>query len=78
METCFSGNLALICPDCANHLVNVAPDGERYCCTDCELRLVREGDWFRLIRDHELIGLLAVSQVQLQVTWRPAELASAV
>ena len=78
MDTCFSGNLALICPDCANHLVNVAPNGERYRCTDCELRLVRDGDHFHLIREDETVGRLAVTQVEVQVTWRPHELASAV
>lgn len=74
MSKLLSGNRALICPDCAAHLVNVAPNGERYCCADCDLRLVREGDQFRCIRLGEPVGQLPVEAVSVHVTWRQEEL----
>lgn len=70
MHRSFSGNIALICPDCATHLVNLAPDGERYHCADCDLRLVRDKDQFHLIRDKEVVGQIAIEEVEVQVTWR--------
>lgn len=73
-----SGNIALICPDCGTHLVNVASSGERYNCHDCDLRLVRDGDNFQLVRYDEPVGQMAVEAVEVQVTWRILELAQAV
>ncbi|HEY9722342.1 MAG TPA: hypothetical protein V6D47_10025 [Oscillatoriaceae cyanobacterium] len=70
MNRTLSGNISLICPDCAMHLVNLAPNGERYHCTDCDLRLVREKDAFQLVRDHEVVGQIPVEEVEVQVTWR--------
>jgi hypothetical protein len=78
MQKSFSGNLALICPDCSNHLINLAPNGERYHCADCDLRLTRDGEQFRLIRDGDTVGHLEVDDVEMQVLWRLQELASAV
>ena len=78
MSNTFSGNIALICPDCSNHLINPAPSGERYHCADCDLRLVRSGDRFTLIRDGEVVDALAVEEVQVTVTWRTLELVPAV
>lgn len=75
MSTNFSGNIALICPDCGTHMVNLVPSGERYHCTDCDLRLVRDGDEFQLVRFSETVGRVAVEDVQAQVTWRMLELA---
>ena len=74
----FSGNIALICPDCGTHLVNVASSGERYHCQDCDLRLAREGETFKMMRYGETVGQLAVEDVEIQVTWRIQALAHAV
>ena len=73
----FSGNIALICPDCGTHLVNVASSGERYHCHDCDLRLKREGDAFQMVRYDEIVGQMPVEEVEIQVTWRIQELAHA-
>ena len=73
----FSGNVSLICPDCQTHLVNVAPSGERYHCYDCDLRLMRDGDRFLMIRFDEAVGTLPVEEVEISVTWRTLELAHA-
>lgn len=70
MHRSLSGNIALICPDCGMHLVNLAPSGERYHCTDCDLRLVRERDQFQMVREHEIVGQMPVEEVEVQVTWR--------
>ena len=74
----FSGNLALICPDCGTHLINLAPHGERYHCSDCDLRLVRDDEQFCLIRCGDTVGHLGVDDVEVQVIWRLHGLASAV
>lgn len=66
----FSGNQALICPDCGTALVNLAPNGERYHCSDCDLRLLREREAFRLVRFGEVVGQLPIEEVEVQVTWR--------
>lgn len=76
LEHTFRGNIARICPDCSNHLINLAPNGERYHCSDCELRLIREDDRFRMVRFGESLGHVQVDEVDVKVTWRP--LASAV
>lgn len=76
MTRAFSGNISLICPDCANHLVNVAPNGERYHCSDCDLRLIRNREQFVLMRDGASVGEMGVEDVEVKVTWRP--MASAV
>jgi hypothetical protein len=78
MQKTFSGNLALICPDCGTHLVNVAASGERYHCADCDLRLVRDADQFLMVRYGDTVGRLGVDDVEMQVTWRLHKLASAV
>jgi hypothetical protein len=75
MNRNFSGNIALVCPDCANRLVNVASHGERYHCLDCDLRLLREREQFLLIRDGEAIGRLSAQDVGMQVIWRHDALA---
>lgn len=76
MNKHFSGNIALICPDCATPLVNLAPRGERYHCADCDLRVNRDGDGFSLTRFDEVVGRLEAEEVEFQVIWR--QLASAV
>jgi hypothetical protein len=76
MDKSISGNISLICPDCSNHLVNVAPNGERYHCSDCDLRLMRDRDQFVLFRDGLSVGAMGVEDVEVKVTWR--QLASAV
>lgn len=76
MEHAYSGNIVRICPDCENHLINLAPNGERYHCADCELRLVRERDQFLKVRYGETVGVIDVDDVEVKVTWRV--LASAV
>jgi hypothetical protein len=73
----FSGNIALVCPDCGTHLVNVASSGERYNCHDCDLRLVRDGDKFQMLRYGEVVGQMPVEDVEITVTWRVLELAHA-
>ena len=78
MAKCFSGNLALICPDCMTALINVVPNGERYHCADCDLRLARDGDWFDLVRFGEVVGRMPVDEMEVQVTWRLHDLAHAV
>ena len=72
----FSGNISLICPDCSTHLINLVPSGERYHCPDCDLRLVRDGENFNLIRYGEAVGAVAVEDVEAQVTWRLHALAT--
>lgn len=76
MEHAYSGNIARICPDCENHLVNLAPNGERYHCADCDLRLIRDRDQFKMVRCDEIVGAIAIDDVEVKVTWR--RLASAV
>lgn len=76
MNRAFSGNISLICPDCSNHLVNLAPNGERYHCSDCDLRLLRDRDQFVLIRDGACVGEMGIEDVEVKMTWR--QLASAV
>lgn len=73
----YSGKVSLICPDCDTHLVNVAAGSERYHCHDCDLRLQRVGDQFRMIRFGETVGSLPVEEVEISVTWRAQELAHA-
>lgn len=75
--TTFSGQIALICPDCQTHLVNLAPHGERYHCYDCDLKLVREREQFLKMRLGEVVGAIAVDEVGLHMTWRPLGLARA-
>lgn len=77
MSTTYSGNIALICPDCGTHMVNSAPNCERYHCPDCDLRLVREGEDFKLVRFGDVVGRLPVESIEAQVTWRRLELARA-
>jgi len=77
MPSTFSGQIALICPDCQTHLVNLAPHGERYHCYDCDLKLLRERDTFLKVRLGEVVGRLAVAEVELHMTWRPLTLARA-
>lgn len=76
MDHAFTGNISLICPDCSNHMVNVAPNGERYHCSDCDLRLWRNRDQFVLMRDGVAVGEMSVEDVEVKVTWR--QMASAV
>jgi len=70
MSTTFTGNLALICPDCGTTLVNLAPSCERYHCPDCDLRLVRDRDHFLIVRCGEVVGRLPVEDVRARMTWR--------
>jgi hypothetical protein len=77
MSQTYAGKLALICPDCQTHLVNVAPSGERYHCHDCDLRLMRDGDEFLMFRFGETVGTLAIEEVEISVTWQTQELAHA-
>ena len=72
MTTSYTGQMALICPDCGTHLVNLAPASERYHCPDCDLRLVRHRDAFLTVRYGEVVGQLPVEDVRAQVTWRLA------
>jgi hypothetical protein len=75
MSNNISGNIALVCPDCRTHLVNLAPNGERYHCSDCDLRLVRNGEEFQIIRFGDVVGTMPVDDVEVQVVWRMLELA---
>ncbi|MEB3198743.1 MAG: hypothetical protein VKP62_16220 [Candidatus Sericytochromatia bacterium] len=77
MKHTYSGLLALECPDCETHLVNLAPHGERYHCPDCDLELYREVDHFAKVRMGESVGLISVNEVKLQVIWRAHALAYA-
>lgn len=78
MSRSFSGNIALICPDCGTHMMNGAPHSERYHCPDCDLRLVRDGEQYQMVRYGEVVQQIPVEAVQAQVTWRMAELVPAI
>jgi hypothetical protein len=75
MSNTISGNIALICPDCRTHLVNQSPNGERYHCPDCDLRLARNGEEFQIVRFGEIVGRLPIEDVEAQVVWRMLEMA---
>lgn len=76
-QNTYSGAIALVCPDCQTHLVNVASSGERYHCHDCDLRMMRDGDAFMMVRFGETVGTMPVEDVEVAVSWRTLELAHA-